>query len=280
MKNYITLIVFQFSISFMCSAQNNIELIIHPKKLYSSEVKRTTKIKTKKIIDKESKKILDSLSIPIVQNIYKEESFIDHMITKQKDTSNFIPFEYTAFDFHHTGRHNGKKINLKHPYSTISVYGYFNSWQTLNVEKLYLDNKRSNEESIFRKLMAKNSMNIPFPKNKMKPGDSFLWKSSITYSIPYVGPEIYELDLLLTLKKIKNQIAFFDIKLNSFKKLNIKELFNYVVTARGNMQFDISNNYISKISIKRTLNLIEKIDDKSKTKHHFTEIIDVNTIIE
>jgi len=267
MKNILYYLLF-FS-SIFSIAQNKdfiLELKHHPNSEYVSEFEKSIKFKVEKQADKEMLKYFDSLGVKRFQKGNKKETYSISTKTKEQEENQTIPIEILAYDFNFNGTLNKEKVDETIEIKSIQAKGNVNSENTLTVNELLVDNKRSDKENEFIRRIENREIGIDFPEHRIEIGETVDFEHTIYYNAPLKGDNVYTINCNAILVKVKKGIAHFKI-LSDQQTQNR----NYDITVKGTLKFDINKNFTRYICLESTLHIDEIVDDGIIFEHNYSE---------
>ncbi|WP_223034904.1 hypothetical protein [Hanstruepera marina] len=258
-----------FFSSVFCIAQNKgfiFELKHHPNSEYLSEFEKSTKFKVEKKADKETLKYFDSLGVKRFQKGNKKETYSVSTKTKEQKGNQTIPIEILAYDFNFKGTLNKEKVKETFKIKSLQAKGYVNLENNLTINELLVDNKPSQKENEFIRNIENREFGINFPEHKIGIGETVSFEHTIYYKVPLEGDNLYSVNCIATLVKVKKGIAHF--KISSDQQT---ENWNYELTVKGVVKFDIENYFTNYICLESTLHIDEVIDDGIIFEHNYSE---------
>ena len=264
-----------FFLSFVCISQNKsfvFELNHNPNSEYISEFEKSIKLKIEKKVDKETLKYFDSIGVKKIQKANKKESYRVATKTKAKNKKQLIPIDISAYDFNYNGSFNKEKIEETFKFKTLQAKGYVDSENNFTINEFLVDNKRSEQESEFINRFENIEIGIEFPKHKIGIGETVSFEHKIFYNLPIDGDNLYNVNCIATLVKVKKGIAYFRISSNQKSENR-----NYDMVVNGTLKLNIENNFAYSISLKSTLHIVEFIDDGFEIEHNYSEKNKVTT---
>jgi hypothetical protein len=258
-----------FFLSFVCVSQNEsfvFELKHNPNSEYTSEFKKSIKLKTEIKVDNETLKNFDSIGVKRIQKANKTESYRVLTKTKEKNEDQLIPIDISAFDFDYKGTFNKEKIDKTFKFKTLQAKGYVDSENNFAINEFLVDNKRSEQESEFISRFENMEIGIEFPKHKIGIGETVSFEHTLFYNLPLEGDNLYSVNCIATLVKVKKGIAYFKISSNQQSENR-----NYDMVVNGTLKLNIENNFACSISLKSTLHIDEFITDGFEIEHNYSE---------
>lgn len=269
MKTYPLFLYLFLNLFLSVTAQNeevDFESKYLPNKEYSLESKISASLKTTKNLNKEIQKEFDSVGITRIIKHKNTLSFKGKLLTGKIDSLNYLPVKLYGSDF----KYNGTSNKNNEQSDSLEIIGRFNKNNELTVEQIFENGESINPGQI-NHLFTGNDFLFQSSKHHLKVGDSFEVKSSIIYNVPLEGPGLFDYIFLITLKKVKKNVAFFDISLKSFSKWHFQNIEMYSISADGVIQYDINKHFMKKFKLKHSIYLIETIDDGFNITHNFSE---------
>ncbi len=251
MKSITILFVLFISIPFFGQNENDSLLIkYHPNKKYIQKGKTSFGSKRIRTSDKETTKYFDSVGLKKKLITIKKESLTSTIITKNRDSFNNISVEISLTDYTYFGKINKEKKYDDREKKDFKLIGKFNSENKLDLEKLFINSKESNDILLLKARFNQNNIFIYFPKFKLEIDKSFKLDAIIKLPSSFEIPDGLNVTRVFTLKKVMKNIAYFEIK----QILNFDEskfpYTNLKLTSVGTMKYDIENNFILYFAIK------------------------------
>ncbi len=265
-----------FFSSVFCIAQNKdfiFELKHHSKSEYLSEFEKITNFKVEKKADKETLRYFDSLGIKRLQKGNKKETYSVSTKTKEQKDNETIPLEILAYNFNFQGTLNKEKVDETFNVKSIQAKGYVNLKNDLTIKELLVDNEISDRENEFIRKIENREIGIDFPKYKIGIGETISFKHTIYYNAALEGKNLYNVNCIAKLVKVKRGIAHFQISSDQQS-----EKLNYNLIVDGTLKFDIEGNFVRYMNLESTLHINEFIEEGIIFEHNYSEKKNYNGI--
>jgi hypothetical protein len=262
-----------FFFTVICFSQNGgfgFEFKYHPNSEYSSKFKKSTKLKTEKKVDKETKKYFDSVGVKRFQKGHKRESYKIITTTKEKKENQSIPVDIYISNFNYRGTFNKKNITKNPDTKILNARGHTDLENNITIDELLVDNSDKKEE--LREIIENREVAIEFPKHKIDIGDTVKFDHTVYYAAPLLAENLYNSNCIATLIKVKKGIAYFKVSTDQISEQN-----DYELVVKGYFKFDIERNFVSSVSLKSELFINEVIDVEFIVKHNYSEKINIRT---
>jgi hypothetical protein len=156
---------------------------------------------------------------------------------------------------------NGERTESDSPLSGLIIEGTYNSLNKFTIDTLISEKLDDNTRTTLIHTLENVQDKIVFPEYPMSVGDTF--EQELPMNIPVAGVSTIEMILKTKykLKKIRGDIATFNI--NQIIELNMdidQANVSATGTGKGISEFDISNKFITKYESDLTIRLLMNVD--------------------
>lgn len=162
---------------------------------------------------------------------------------------------------------NGEKTEEEKPYSGMKILGQYGIDNKFSVDTI-IGNKITKEmREILVSTFKSIQQDVNFPKQPIKIGENFTNEIPLTIPMAGMNPIYVKIHIEYLLKEIKDNKAIFDLKQTVNLDMS-QEQVNLVATGSGSgiSEYDISENYITKLYSVLPMNLTIVINEKITAK--------------
>ncbi|MDO5978585.1 hypothetical protein [Flavivirga spongiicola] len=249
-------------------------------KTYTYKIEETSTTNTFKNVDKEMKKMLDSIGFPIRLKANKKESFRMKVFTFNVDNNKDIPVEILFDQFSYKGKYNRDKIDDRHDFNSLKIIGRINTKKEIIIGDFFIDNKRSKDESIIKPYYNNFGSIVIFPDDSLLIGDSFIVEKPMINEESLADIIGSTIKSKLTLTQVKKGTAYFSIEqiVKLDKENAIKEITNLNVKSKGELEVDIDGNYIKRVFLESYVNYDKILHEGNTINFKHKSTLRVNII--
>lgn len=234
-----------------CNAQESIlfKQSISPSKKYTSDINTTST--TEITIDGSEEMMANFKDRGITMTIISEGNSHSqtYTVTQKRDKKGEIPATITYGEMISTTTTNGKVDVQKNPLEGVNMLVTYDKENILRIDSILSDAIDPQMKSMMKNLVESLQQSIKFPDKPMKVGDSFYLEIPLTIPIAGMNPITMKINTTYFLKKIKGNLAYFDIEQTISMDMNEEE---YRIAASGSgdgkIEYDITESYMTKYS--------------------------------
>ncbi|AUP78085.1 hypothetical protein [Flavivirga eckloniae] len=291
MKHYI-FFLFLFC-TFLSSSQTenyHIKVVYEPNQTYTYRIKETSSINTFKDVDKDMKRMLDSIGSVKSLKSGKEESFRMKISTFNLDSEGNIPIKILFDQLSYKGFYEREKINKEHGFKSLKLVGKINSKNKVQIDEVFVDNLKSKNESMIKLYYKNVESTVFFPDNALSIGDSFILEKPLRLLLaekPAMLENAPIKDIIsnntknkFTLTKVKADKAYFDVE--GIVELNKEEVPNNIINlnvkSKGKIEVNIKDKHINKVSLESYLSYDEILFENNVVNFNYKFTLKINAI--
>ena len=193
------------------------------------------------------------ISIPVVS-----ETSINSIseIETKNEKNNQIPFVTYFKKVSKTQNINGTATTEPDTLEGSYIYGYYENRKNTVIDSIQSEKINTETKKMLKSVIENATKGINYPENMMKIGDTFEQNLPMDFPFADFGKISFIINTNYLLKEIKNDIAFFDTKINF---IMTSEIPNIELTSNGKgsgvVEYDIKNKFTSNNSSKYILEL-------------------------
>lgn len=213
------------------------------------------------------KDFMEALKSHGISNPIVSETSINSIseIETKNEKNNQIPFVTFFKKVSKTQNTNGTETIEPDTLEGSYIYGYYQNRKFTVIDSIQSEKINSETKKILKSVIENATKGINYPENPMKIGDTFEQNLPMDFPFADFGKISFIVNTNYLLKEIKNDIAFFETKINF---IMTSEIPNIELTSNGKgcgvVEYDIKNKFTTNNSSKYILDLHATLKENLK----------------